>query len=205
METVAGVMNPTHHTILIVDDEEQILTALRRTLAPEGYRIITTTRPKEVLDLIHRERVDLLISDIDMGDASGVDLVASVRAWYPDVIRILLTGNANIDTALEAINSGEVFRYLTKPWEQSVIRETVRDALERLDEHRFRATADRVASRRRQLLDDLEQEHPGITRVERDGAAYVVDEWRIETILQSLPGEQRAALTRGRKLGNVGD
>ncbi|MBI3072972.1 MAG: response regulator [Deltaproteobacteria bacterium] len=188
-------MNPKHHTILIVDDEVQILTALRRTLEPEGYRIITTSEPSKVLDLLQRERVDLLISDIEMGPVSGIDLVASARAWYPDVVRILLTGNANLETALEAINSGEVYRYLTKPWDVSVICEIVRSALERLDEHRRGATADRVASRRRQLLDDLEQEHPGITRVERNGAAYILDEWRIETILQSLKSDDRFAMT----------
>ncbi len=191
-------MIPAHHTLLIVDDEEQVLMALRRTLEPEGYRVITTTHPKDVLDLIQRERVDLLISDIDMGPVSGVDLVASVRAWYPDVVRILLTGNANLETALEAINSGEVYRYLTKPWVPAAIRETVRSALERLDEHRRGATADRVASRRRQLLDDLEKEHPGITRVERDEAVYVVDEWRVETGLLSLSDDQRSALASGR-------
>ncbi len=170
-------------TVLLVDDEPPIVAALRRTLRGRGYRIIGVTSPAEALELLERESVDLVISDIDMPGISGLDLVARVRREHPHAVRILLTGRGTLDSAVRAINDGEVHRFLTKPWDDEELRETVSSALARLDELRRAAAADQNAARRRALIADLEREQPGISAVQRDAdGAYVLDDRRIALI-----------------------
>lgn len=175
------------HTLLIVDDEPSILAALRRTLRGESYRILTTSDPSEALGIIEREHVDLMISDIDMPKMSGLELVAHVRHSFPEVVRILLTGRGSLETAMRAINDGEVYRFLTKPWNDAELRETIHQAVQRLEELRRAATAEKNAIRRRQLMAELEREHPGISAVARgDNGVYVLDERRVETLASQL-------------------
>ncbi|MBI3071259.1 MAG: response regulator [Deltaproteobacteria bacterium] len=175
-------------TLLLVDDEADVVASLRRTLAPLHHRILTTTDPTQVLTIIASDSVDLLISDIDMGEVSGLDVVENVRAWFPDVVRILLTGRARVEVALKAINSGEVFRFLTKPWEPEELRQIVELGLARRAELREQSTAARTVERRRQLVADLEAEFPGISNVRRVGGLYVVDETASEAMLQAWAG-----------------
>jgi len=148
--------------ILLVDDEPAILAALRRTLRGRGYRIFTADNPVQALKLLDRERVDLVVSDVDMPQMTGTDLVSRIRVAFPHVVRILLTGRGTMEAALKAINDGEVHRFLTKPWDEDELRTTIAQALERLEELRRAQVADRLAARRRMLLNDLEREHPGI-------------------------------------------
>ena len=163
------------HTVLLVDDEPAILAALRRSLRGESYRILTSNDPREAISILEREPVDLMVSDIDMPGMSGVELVGHARRAFPEVVRILLTGRGSLESALRAINDGEVYRYLTKPWDESELRETIAQALQRLHELRRAAAADRAAARRNLLYAELEREHPGITRKPPRGEAYVVD------------------------------
>ncbi len=166
-------------TVLLVDDEPRILAALRRTLRAERYRILTTSDPTEVLTLIEKEHVDVLISDIDMPEMSGAELVSLVRNKFPMVVRILLTGRGSLDSAMKAINDGEVFRYLTKPWDELELRSTIAQAAMRLEELRRVAAADQAIVRRDQLRAELEREHPGISTVVRVGGVYLVAEGRL--------------------------
>jgi DNA-binding NtrC family response regulator len=181
---------PLTHTVLLVDDEAPIVAALRRTLRGRGYRIFGVTSPAEALELLSRETVDLVISDIDMPGMSGLDLVARVRRDFPGSVRILLTGRGTLDAALRAINDGEVHRFLTKPWEDDELREIVASALDRLEELRRAQAADQGAARKRAMVAELEREHPGIAQVERDGdGAYVIDERRIAVVRSRVPAE----------------
>lgn len=173
-------MSHAHHTVLLVDDELEILDSLRRTLRDETYRILTTVSATEALRRIEQGGVDLLLTDLDMPEMSGLELLHRVRSQHPDVVRMLLTGHASLDSAIQAINDGEVHRYLTKPWAKGELRETIRQALDRLDELRLAADAGRRAVVREQLLAELEREHPGITSVERDGDVYVLDAARLD-------------------------
>jgi DNA-binding NarL/FixJ family response regulator len=122
------------HALLLVDDEPEILEALRRTLRTEGYQLFATERPADALRIVDAERVNLILSDIDMPGMSGLELVSRVRRTHPRIIRILLSGVASLESALRAINEGEVHRYLTKPWETPELRTTIREALERFDD-----------------------------------------------------------------------
>src|SRR5262249_56925496 len=122
----------------------------------------------QALRLLDRERIDLVVSDLDMPTMSGLDLINRIRISFPHVVRILLTGRGTLDAALRAINDGEVHRFLTKPWDEEELRTTIAQALERLEEIRRVQVADRAAARRRMLLADLEHEHPGLAVVEKD-------------------------------------
>lgn len=175
--------------VLIVDDEQEILDSLRRTLRSEPYRVETTTSPLDALDRVERGGIDLLISDIDMPELSGIELVERVRRSRPEVVRLLLTGDASLESALAAINSGEVLRYLTKPWNKDELRSTLREALERLEELRRAALASRSATLRQQLLSELEREHPGVCNVDLDEGVYVLDGQRIASLIASIGAE----------------
>jgi two-component system probable response regulator PhcQ len=187
---VAKVVAAVSHSILIVDDEPAIVAALRRTLRGHGYNIIGVTDPREALAILDREKVDIVISDIDMPEMSGLDLVARIRETHPEIVRILLTGRGTLDGALRAINDGEVLRFLTKPWDDDELRTTIEHALARLEELRRAQIASAASTKRRALLEALEREHPGIGSVSRDASgAYVVDDRRIESVRHSVVGE----------------
>jgi DNA-binding NtrC family response regulator len=183
MAEVVAAVSGAAYTILLVDDEQSIVAALRRTLRGRGYRIVSSTDPHRALEMLATEPIDLVISDIDMPEMSGVELVARVRKTYPEVVRILLTGRGTLEGALRAINDGEVHRFLTKPWSDDELRATVAQALERLEELRRAQQADSATTRRRALLAELEREHPGIGEVLRDAdGVYVINERKVEAI-----------------------
>jgi FixJ family two-component response regulator len=119
------------HTVLLVDDEPEILEALRRTLRAEGYRLLTATGPAEARAHIAAGPVDLVLSDVHMPGSSGVDLMIELKRTRPRVARVLLTGVATFDSAVTAINDGAVHRFVTKPWDDKGLRESLRDALAR--------------------------------------------------------------------------
>jgi FixJ family two-component response regulator len=118
-------------TVLLVDDEPEILEALRRTLRAEGYRLLTATGPAEARAHVAAGPVDLVLSDVHMPGSSGVDLMTELKRTHPRVARVLLTGVAAFESAVTAINEGAVHRFVTKPWDDPGLREALRDALER--------------------------------------------------------------------------
>jgi response regulator RpfG family c-di-GMP phosphodiesterase len=121
----------TPATILFVDDEASILSALNRLFRPHGYRILTAESGIAGLQILATEPVDLVISDMRMPEMDGAKFLEKVQASWPNVSRILLTGYADITSTIDAINKGEIFRYISKPWDDNDIVLTVRDALER--------------------------------------------------------------------------
>jgi DNA-binding response OmpR family regulator len=122
---------PARRTVLIVDDEQDIVDALGRTLRGLGCRFLGATSGREALRILDQETVDLIVSDIDMPLMSGLDLIARVRVSHPHVVRVVLTGVASLDTALRAINDGEVHRFLTKPWNKDELRQVIGASLAR--------------------------------------------------------------------------
>jgi len=118
-------------TLLFVDDEASIVSSLRRLFRPHGYRILTAGSGAEGLAIIEKERIDLVVSDMRMPEMDGAQFLEQVRNRWPEVVRILLTGYADIASTVNAINRGEIYRYIAKPWDDNDIVLTVRDALER--------------------------------------------------------------------------
>jgi len=121
------------HCVLFIDDEANILKALQRLLRNEPCRVLTANRGSEALEILDRERPQVVVSDQRMPEISGVDLLQSVRQRHPDVIRILLTGYTEMNVAVEAINRGEIFRLVTKPWNDEELKATLRQAFDTHD------------------------------------------------------------------------
>lgn len=117
------------HTILLVDDEENILNALNRTLRKEGYRVLTAPGGEAGLSIVDRERVSLVVSDHRMPGMEGVEFLTEVRKRSPETMRMMLTGYADMKSVVAAINAGQVYRFITKPWNDEEIKLILRDAI----------------------------------------------------------------------------
>jgi response regulator RpfG family c-di-GMP phosphodiesterase len=116
------------HTVLFVDDEPNILKALERLLRNEDLRTLTAARPSEALNLLKNESVQVVVSDMRMPEQSGAELLGEIRESYPDIIRIMLTGHSDIQIAMEAINHGEIYRLINKPWDDENLKSVIRSA-----------------------------------------------------------------------------
>jgi response regulator RpfG family c-di-GMP phosphodiesterase len=129
--------------ILCVDDEPNILASLRRLFRSQGYEVITAESGMEGLRKLEAGGVDIVISDMRMPEMDGANFLERVRESWPDTLRLLLTGYADIQSILDAINRGEIYRYITKPWDDNDILLIVRHALERraLEQEKLRLEA----------------------------------------------------------------
>ena len=125
--------SPTPPTLLLVDDEPSILSALRRLFRPQGYRILLAEGGAAALELVANDTVDLVISDMRMPGMDGAQFLEKIRRLQPHAVRILLTGYADISSTIAAINGGEIHRYIAKPWDDNDILLVVREALARRD------------------------------------------------------------------------
>jgi response regulator RpfG family c-di-GMP phosphodiesterase len=142
-------------TLLFVDDEPNILAALRRLFRPLGYRIFTAEGGAQGLEVIANEKIDLVISDMRMPEMDGAQFLEQVRLRSPDSIRILLTGYADIASTIDAINKGQIYRYITKPWEDNDIALTIRYALERKHLEHEKQRLEALTQRQNAELKDL--------------------------------------------------
>ncbi len=190
-------------TILVVDDEPGILEALRRTLKVDGYRVLTASGGKEALAILEHEPVHILISDIEMPEMKGLELLARVREQWPEVVRIVLTGRGSFDSAIDAINEGEVHRFLTKPWSNDVLLQTLRATVVRLPELRAPAQLDPKERAQETLRRELEGQYPGILEVPEHASAYVVDDERLSKVLRAMDDVSRARF-RATSLSSTG-
>ncbi len=119
-------------TIVIVDDEEMVLTSLNSFLALETeYTVKTFTSAKEALAFIEKESVDLVVSDYLMPEMDGISFLAEVRKLRPEVPRIILTGYADKENAIKAINTVGLFQYIEKPWDNDDILIIFRNGLDK--------------------------------------------------------------------------
>lgn len=115
--------------ILFVDDEERILRSLALQFR-RHYEVLTESDPLRALQRLREEHIHVLVSDQRMPQMSGAQLLAEAREIAPNTLRILLTGYSDLDAAVEALNNGGIFRYLTKPWAQQEMAFTLRQAAE---------------------------------------------------------------------------
>ena len=127
------------HTILLVDDETSITKALNRLFRKGGYKILTAASGQEGLDILHTLKngeenpASLIISDQRMPGMNGAAFLAKSKEIFPDAIRFLLTGYSDMDAIVDAVNKGEIHRYLTKPWNDDDIILQVRQAVKQLE------------------------------------------------------------------------
>lgn len=118
-------------SVLFVDDEQDILNAVMRAFADEGFRVLTATSADEAMQLITEEEIAVLVADNLMPGTRGIDLLAAAKRVSPDTVKIMMTGYADLPTAIEAINIGEVFRFVVKPWRNDELVRVVTAALTR--------------------------------------------------------------------------
>jgi len=121
----------SNYKILCVDDEPNILSALRRMFMVSGFVVEEANSAAEALQKLEQTEFHLVLSDMQMPEMNGAELLAQVRDRWPKVMRLMLTGTADLKTAISAINEGEIYRYLTKPWNDEEVVSTVKSALER--------------------------------------------------------------------------
>jgi DNA-binding NtrC family response regulator len=167
----------------LVDDDKDVLAALRRALWNQQYHVLAVEDPREAKRLLESEDIDAILSDIDMPELNGLDLMRIARDVRPSAVRILVTGRGTIESATRAINDGEVHRFVHKPFDAVKLRLLVKEALERKTELAIATQAGQRVERRRLLFEQLEEEHPGITRVPRDSdGAYLLDGARARAV-----------------------
>lgn len=142
-------------TLLLVDDEPNILSSLKRIFRNEPYRVITAGGGEEGLELLEQESVDLVISDARMPGMDGASFLAEVQRRWPERLRILLTGYADIGTTVKAINEGRIYRYISKPWDDMELRLIVRQALEFQFSERERRRLERLTQEQNRCLQEL--------------------------------------------------
>lgn len=153
----AGATTPAaapHWTLLCVDDEPNILSALKRSLRTENWRVLTAGGGAEALELLARENIDLVISDMRMPVMDGAQLLEQVSQRWPACIRILLTGHADMNATVAAINRGRIFRYLNKPWDDDELRAVVRQGLDLLALERERQRLEVLTQQQNAQLHD---------------------------------------------------
>ena len=155
------------NTLLLVDDEENILAALRRLFRRDGYRILTASSGAEGLEILARNEVDVIVSDQRMPGMTGVDFLRRCKVMRPETIRMTLSGFTDLQSIIDAVNEGAVYKFLTKPWDDERLREHVAQAFQQ-----------------KQLVDENARLHQQVTQANADLA-------RMNQQLEALLARQR--------------
>jgi response regulator RpfG family c-di-GMP phosphodiesterase len=164
-------------TLLFVDDEPGILAALRRLFRPHGYQIFIAESGAAGLEVLEKEQIDLVISDMRMPEMDGATFLKEVRGRWPNVMRILLTGYADITSTVSAINQGEIYRYIAKPWDDNEIVTVVGEAIEhqnlKRENQRLSSLTQAQNEQLKELNASLEQKVADRTAEVRQALAFV--------------------------------
>jgi len=156
------------NTILIVDDEPNVIAALQRTLFEEPYDVRSAESGEQALDLLGDWRAKVVISDERMPGMDGAEFLGIVKERFPETVRIMLTGHASLDAAMKAVNSGEVYRFFVKPWNDLDLLMAIRSAVEKFDlEAENRRLLSTIKNQAVELK-VMERRYAGITRLEKD-------------------------------------
>ncbi len=146
---------PKTAKVLLVDDEENILRSLQRILRREPWELTTATSGEEALAILANDKFDVIISDARMPGMDGPTLLAEIRKKYPWTIRILLTGYADINSTVKAINDGQIYRYISKPWDDDELRLIIRQALAFQYSERRRLALEKLTRKQNKELQQL--------------------------------------------------
>lgn len=118
-------------TILFVDDEFRLLRSIERGMLDEPYHLLFAEGGKAALEILAQQEVQVLVTDMRMPEMTGLELLRIVKEKYPRIVRIVLSGYTQVSTLLTAINQGEIFRFITKPWKmEEEFKPAIRQAVE---------------------------------------------------------------------------
>jgi signal transduction histidine kinase len=145
---------PVKHTVLVVDDEVAVVESVQDLLRRD-YRVLGATSAAAGMEILSREEVQVVMTDQRMPGMSGVEFLNRLRGAHPDAIRLIFTGYADMRAVIDAINLGNVYRYVTKPWDPDELEAVIRDAAERYD----------LIVERKRLLVDLSRTNEDLERI----------------------------------------
>ncbi|NLS95571.1 MAG: response regulator [Planctomycetaceae bacterium] len=131
-----------NHTVLLVDDDANVLHGLTRALRHQPFDIFTARSGEEAIDVLKRRRIHVVVADEQMPGITGGDLLAWIAEQFPETTRMVLTGHPTAETAIRAINEGLVYRYFTKPCNPIELAVAIRRALEDLQTDTLTASHD---------------------------------------------------------------
>jgi len=171
------------YSLLIVDDEPNILNSLKRLLRREGYRLFVAGGGDEALTVLSNEKIDLILSDGRMPGMSGIELLQKVKAAHPDVVRIILSGYTDAGEVASAINDGEVFRFILKPWNDDELKITLRHSLEH---RRLREENRQLDKRVREQNDELRELNANLEQAVERKARELLIRNRVLSIAQEI-------------------
>ncbi|HKP35484.1 MAG TPA: response regulator [Pyrinomonadaceae bacterium] len=144
------------YKILIVDDEPANLRSLARLFRDE-HQVLTAGSGAEALEILGQHDVALLITDQRMPGMTGIELLKNTASLRPRMVRMILTGYTDIEALVEAINCGQVYRYITKPWNNDELRLTVKRALEHFETNKTSHTLEHVNQRLISRIQEIQQ------------------------------------------------
>lgn len=182
--------------IQLLDDEPQILKALQRTLRPHGWEVHAFSDVQQALSALTEHEYAVIVSDFKMPQLDGVTFLQFAKQRQPHAMRLLLTGHGDRQTMMQAINQAEIYRFISKPWEDYELEAALRAAI---DLYQLRVENQRLVDqlrrqqtalyRQQQELLRLERENPGLTRVIRDADGAVLIDDLDESYDGRLPSE----------------
>jgi CheY-like chemotaxis protein len=157
-------------TLLLVDDEENIIAALRRLLRAEGWKVLSATSAEQALHQMARHEVDVVLSDQRMPGMTGVELLRRAKELYPETIRLVLSGYTELQSITDAINEGAIYKFLAKPWDDEQLRAHLREAFalkEMADQNRL---LDREVQAANRELADLNRRLQALLSAHRENS-----------------------------------
>jgi DNA-binding NtrC family response regulator len=184
--------------VLFVDDDTFLLRMIRRVLGDAGLDIVTAESADQALVILSGRRIDVLVSDIEMPRMSGLELVAIVRAKYPNTLRMLLSASVTLERAMQAVNEGEVHRILQKPLDPARFCETMIAFADRIARLRREGELESRDARRRAFFAWAEGEAPNALEIDvTERGEVMVDLARLEAVLLTDATDARALLRIG--------
>src|SRR5437763_12288201 len=153
---------PRRHAVLVVDDEPDVVQSVKDLLRLD-YDVFTATKAADGLKILEQRPIDVVMSDQRMPEMSGVEFLQRVKDPHPDATRLLFTGYADIHAVIDAINQGNVYRYIQKPWDPDELQTVIREACERHD----------LIVQRKELLAELEKTNKDLLEANELKAAFI--------------------------------
>jgi len=179
------------YTILLVDDETSVINALYRAFRKDGYNILKADNPVDALDILKREKAHLILSDYRMPEMDGITFLREAMNLQPDAIRMILSGYAESSIIISAINDGGIYKFITKPWEDDLLKIEVRHALERYE----------LENTNKRLIEDIESKNEYLSHVNKILADKIdkIEEGVVNTI------EMLSYLSKTKTLNLIGN
>jgi response regulator RpfG family c-di-GMP phosphodiesterase len=161
-------MEAKQYTLLCVDDEKNILNALKRLLRKENFRLLTGNSGQEGLSILAENEVHVVLSDQRMPGMNGTEFLKEVKALYPDILRIILTGYTDVDSISEAINEGHIYKFFLKPWNDQNLKLEIRQAMEQY----------RLMQDNKRLHDQVFQQNEELKQINENLEAIIAERTR---------------------------